>query len=162
MRKCIRNMGVVLAVAASCGATTGFAQTTHDVDLLSLTFSPDSSTIQVGDTVHWDWVTGIHNVVSGVGGTPDGNFDSGDPSGDPATTFDVTFDQQFLNDNPMPDNAYPYYCIVHVGVGMTGTITVEVPPVPAVSEWGLAAMVLLTLGIGAVIVVRRRAPCRAD
>ncbi len=162
MCRCIRDMGVVLAVAASCGATSGFANTTHTVDLLSMSFSPDSSVIQVGDTVHWVWVTGSHNVESGVTPPTDGNFNSGLPTAVVGTTYDVTFDQQFLDDNPMPGNVYPYYCVVHVGFGMTGTITVEVPPVPALSEWGLAAMVLLMLGAGAVIVVRRRAPCQAD
>ncbi|UCD76076.1 MAG: hypothetical protein JSV91_03960 [Phycisphaerales bacterium] len=89
-------------------------------------FLPAEITIQLDDTVHWQWNGGFHNVESGIGGVHDGNFRSGDPTSDPTTTFDVTFDQAFLDAHPMPDNLYPYYCIAHVGVGMVGSVTVEV------------------------------------
>lgn len=92
------------------------------------TFSPADVTIEVADTVHWFWSGGTHNVVSGVGGTPDGNFFSGAPTSSTSTTFDVTFDDTFLGANPMPGNEYPYYCQVHVGLGMVGSVTVEEDP----------------------------------
>ena len=56
----------------------------------------------VGDTVLWDWQGGLHNVESGVGGVPDGNFSSGAPVASQSTTFEVTFDADFLAANPMP------------------------------------------------------------
>ena len=40
---------------------------------------PDQ-TVDVGDTVDWAWVSGLHNVESGVGGIHDGAFRSGDPA----------------------------------------------------------------------------------
>ena len=76
------------------------AQTTHFVDANSITFDPADLCIDVGDTVQWDWVTGVHNVESGVGGIPDGNFSSGAPVS-PPESFSVTFDQAFLDANPM-------------------------------------------------------------
>ncbi len=99
--------------------------TTHVVELLIYTFEPPDIEIEVGDTVRWVWVIEAkpHNVESGVAGIHDGNFRSGDPVCAPAE-FELTFDQQFLDDHPMPDNLYPYYCIVHVDLAMTGTVTV--------------------------------------
>ena len=95
---------------------------TITVQLIVIDFVEQDITIQVGDTVHWEWVSGTHNVVSGVGGVQDFNFDSGNPAA--GTTFDVTFDQAFLDANSMPDNEYPYYCEPHLALGMIGTITV--------------------------------------
>ena len=36
---------------------------------------PEDVTIQVGDAIHWEWVGGVHDVESGVGGNHDGNPD---------------------------------------------------------------------------------------
>ena len=70
-------------------------------------------------------------MESGVGGTHDGNFRSGDPTSDTATTFDVTFDDAFLTAQPMPGSVYPYYCVVHESFGMVGSVTVESDPCAA-------------------------------
>jgi len=146
-------MGAVLLAA-----TTVRAQTTHNVQLNGLQFIPADITIQVGDTVHWVWVSGNHNVESGVvvagAGVYDGNFRSGDPTLVAGTTFDVTFNQAFLTAHPMPGREYPYYCVVHAGVGMTGIIRVA-EPVPTVSEWGLVAFALMLMIGGSVIALRR-------
>lgn len=114
----------LLAVAAALGlSASASAQTTHFVDLNSVTFSPEDLVIDVGDTVQWDWVVGFHNVVSGVNGIHDGAFQSGAPVPPPAT-FSLTFDQAFLDANPRPGNFYEYYCIIHLP-GMVGTIKVR-------------------------------------
>jgi plastocyanin len=90
-------------------------------------FVPADINIKVGDTVKWEWVQSIHNVESGTiengRGVPDGNFRSGNPVGPPAT-YELTFNQAFLDAHPMPQDHYPYYCIVHVGVDMKGSVTV--------------------------------------
>ncbi len=150
------------AAAAAIGlgvATTANAQTTHNVDLTGFVFVPADITIQVGDTVRWTWLDGLHNVESGIinagVGVPDGNFRSGDPTGIMGT-YEVMFDQAFLNANPMAGDIYPYYCIVHVAVDMAGTVTVEPVPVPTVSEWGLAAMTLLVLAAETITITRQR------
>lgn len=142
------------------GAMRAEAQTTHDVFLDGFEFIPADITINVGDTVHWEWVSGTHNVESGEivagSGVPDGNFRSGDPTGVVGTTYDLVFDQAFLDANPMPDAVYPYYCVVHANVNMAGTITVAGPQnVPAASHWGLIVMGLL-IAVGAAVVLVRR------
>lgn len=122
--------GVVLVTAimlASAGPRT-LAQTTHTVELIGTNFVPQNIVIDVGDIVHWVWVSGLHNVESGVVvngvGVHDGIFISGSPTGIGGTTYDLTFDEAFLQAHPMPDNRYDYYCIVHTSVDMVGTVTV--------------------------------------
>ncbi|HNU45927.1 MAG TPA: PQQ-dependent sugar dehydrogenase [Phycisphaerae bacterium] len=88
-------------------------------------FIPADVTIEIGDTIHWFWAGGLHNVESGVDGAYDGNFRSGNATSSTATVFDVTFNAAFLAAHPMPGNYYPYYCIVHFVMGMVGSVTVE-------------------------------------
>jgi len=74
-----------------------------------------TTTIAVGTTVQWVWVSGIHSTTSGTcaaGCTPDGNWDSGAGSG---MTFSKTFSQA---------GTFPYFCTVH-GAAMTGTVVVH-------------------------------------
>ncbi len=108
------------------------AQTTHTVTVApndNLFFSPSAITITVGDTVHWVWGGFFHNVRSGILGQPTTAFYSGPPA-NPGTTFDVVFDQAFLNAHPAVNNVYPYYCEPHGFLGMTGSITVDIPVLP--------------------------------
>jgi plastocyanin len=139
------------------GAAVPAMGDTHNVAISGFSFVPQDIQINVGDTVHWTWSTApiSHNVESGVGGLHDGNFRSGNPAG--SGDFSVVFDQIFLTTNPMPDNDYPYYCAVHFAGGMTGSVTVNAPTVPAVSQWGLIIMTVLVLAAGTIIYRRRLA-----
>jgi plastocyanin len=129
------SSGSLLAIGAFAGVLFGpaaapaFAQKTHIVEVGAFgddLFDPEDLTIAVGDTVQWLWVDDEdHNVESGVDGVHDGNFTSGSPTDVVGTTFEVTFDQAFLDANPMPDDHYPYYCILHFDDGMIGSVTVE-------------------------------------
>ncbi len=124
--------GVVRRITSTAAllfvAVAARGQSVHRVELVGLDFQPADLTIQVGDTVHWVWISGLHNVESGTTaegmGVPDGIFNSGPPTPVAGTTFDVVFDQAFLAAHPRPDQVYPYYCVVHVDVGMVGSITV--------------------------------------
>ena len=104
------------------------AQTTHTVQLLPIQFSPPNLTVRVGETVHWVWTSGFHNVESGTvsagTGVHDGRFRSGNPTLTAGTAFDVRFDEAFLSANSVAGNVYPYYCVVHASIGMVGAITV--------------------------------------
>lgn len=87
----------------------------------TISFAPATQTVLVSDTVHWLWNdTFQHSTTSGscpggVCGPPDGNWDSGLPVFGPGVTFDHVFTQT---------GTYTYYCKVHGGFGMTGTIEV--------------------------------------
>lgn len=74
-----------------------------------------TTTIAVGTTVRWVWVSGDHSTTSGTcagGCTPNGIWDSGAGVG---MTFNRTFNQP---------GSFPYFCTVH-GAMMTGTVIVQ-------------------------------------
>jgi len=77
--------------------------------------STSTSTIAVGDTIEWVWVSGVHSTTSGTCTTTcaeDGIWDSGSGSG---MTFSHTFTQA---------GSFPYFCEVH-GAMMQGTVIVQ-------------------------------------
>lgn len=78
-------------------------------------------TINVGDTVRWEWVSGFHNVVNGFPGDPDEDtlFNSGSPTSDTATFFEYTFDDE---------GVFGYHCEVHEDIGMVSFVTVVPAP----------------------------------
>ena len=135
MRRIARQLGVLSSVVLALGVlgAPAAAQTTHQVDLQSITFEPDTLNIAVGDTVNWVWQVGFHNVESGVAGVHDGIFRSGDPANTP-NSFSVTFDASFLAANPVPGNSYDYYCVVHEAFGQVGQINVGAGPAPVPAE----------------------------
>lgn len=75
-------------------------------------FTPQSITIQVGETVTWDNHDGVVHTTTSTATPPVWN--SGDVPGQ--GTFMFTFDQP---------GTYGYNCLYHAGFGMTGTIVVE-------------------------------------
>lgn len=113
----------------SLALAAALAQTTHTVSVGSPInrFTPKDLAIQVGDTVTWTWVGGIHNVSS-----QDGYFSSGAPVGAPMT-YSLTFDAAFLVGAPISGNRYDYQCDVHAGLGMVGSVTVGTPGKPVLT-----------------------------
>src|SRR5947209_2123702 len=99
------------------------------------------ATVNVGDTVHWVWDTGFHDVQSVIGSIE--SFNSAVVG--PGSTFDHTFTHA---------GVYHYYCTIHgfdagngTAGGMAGTITVLAPEPGA----ALAMLALIPL------MARRRA-----
>ena len=109
----------LLLFLAAFAAAPLAAQTTHTITLSGFTFSPDDLTIEAGDTVVFDNVSGFHNVNGTTDAYPDNpeGFTSGVPAASP-WTFSFTFDTV---------GTYGYHCDVHgaPGSGMFGTITVN-------------------------------------
>lgn len=115
------------ALASLCICAGSARADTITVNQFGIAFSPQDVTIQAGDTVQWIWNGGGHTVTEGTDGTIDGNeaFHSDLNSGVPLVS--VTFDAGFLAANPRPGNVYDYFCEPHIGFGMVGTVTVEIP-----------------------------------
>ncbi len=98
-----------------CAPAISFAET-HVVEAHSMTFEPDVVTVQPGDVIRWEYVTGYpHDVTSGT---------------------KCSHDLYLYLDIPtsgyvewtVPEDApseIPYFCELHCGGGMTGVINVE-------------------------------------
>lgn len=107
---------------------------THMVTVSNFSFTPSTLTVDVGDTVQWDNISGTHNTRSCDIGFPrtgcpapsTETWNSGEPALAP-WTFSHTFILVGSN---------PYTCTLHAGFGMQGTITVQAAasPPPAVPD----------------------------
>lgn len=103
-------------------ATVLSAQTKHTITVSGMTFTPNSLTINQGDTVEWDNVSGFHNVngTQATFPTNPASFGNG-AAGDPWTyTFVFTV-----------AGNYAYQCDVHAP-NMVGAISVQ--PATSVAE----------------------------
>lgn len=100
--------GLLLTLAG----TAAWAET-HDVQVISFRFEPETVTIAPGDTVRWRNMGGDHNVFA-----DDESFSSGEPSSG-SWTYSHTFDTA---------GEFGYYCQPHGGpngAGMAGTVVVQ-------------------------------------
>lgn len=95
-----------------------FSLAQTSVDIVDFAFQPADITISEGTTVTWDNnSSSIHTSTSGSPCTADGQWNSGNLS--PGESFSMTFEEGSAG-------TYSYFCIPHCGVGMTGTVTVDV------------------------------------
>jgi plastocyanin len=100
-----------------CAPAISFAET-HIVEAHNMTFEPDVVTVQPGDVIRWEYVTGYpHDVTSGMKCSHDGYLTLLIPTGG-------------YVEWTVPEDApseIPYFCDLHCGGGMTGMINVELP-----------------------------------
>jgi len=98
-------------------STSFLAQTSHNVDVASNSFTPSALTIEEGDTVIWTNTSGSHNVngtITTFPSNPD-SFGSGAVASG-GWTYSYVFTTA---------GSYDYQCDPHAGLGMTATITVS-------------------------------------
>jgi plastocyanin len=104
------SLGTVHSSAAASGEySLPFAETT--VTVQNFSFSPTPVTMNVGDTVKWNWVNGFHSVV----------FADGPTSGPPTSTTGIHYQRTFE-----APGIYDYICGVH-GASMSGRVTIAAP-----------------------------------
>ncbi|MGE5316681.1 MAG: T9SS type A sorting domain-containing protein [Chloroflexota bacterium] len=77
-----------------------------------LTFSPSSTTVQVGDTVRWVWTSGSHTTTSTS--VPAGAATWNSPLTSAVTQFEYIV---------TVEGTYNYVCTPHASLGMTGSFT---------------------------------------
>ena len=108
-----------LLIACSILAlTAGSFADTYVVEAHSMSFQPDVVTVQPGDVIRWEYVTGYpHDVTSGTKCSHDGYLYLDIPSGG-------SVEWTVPEDAP---SEIPYFCELHCGSGMTGMINVELP-----------------------------------
>lgn len=138
----MRNLRRFVACAAVALAAPAFANTfTMHVFNFDFSMNPAGQpimdpTIDIGDTIHWVWDSGVHSVTS-VDGIPE-IFDSGVHT--PAFSFDHTFTNA---------GDWDYFCTIHgfdngdgTAGGMSGTIHVVPEPASLLMLAGVAALAL--------------------
>jgi manganese oxidase len=99
---------------ASSTSGTGTPPAANTVTIQNMAFNPATVTVAAGTTVTWtnnDAMT--HTVTSGVPGSPDGAFDSGNMAN--GATYQHTFATK---------GTFQYYCKVHPG-SMKATMVVQ-------------------------------------
>lgn len=135
---CLLRTSVVLGCVLQLGAAT--VQVT--VGDGGTKFSPQSVSIQVGDTVEWDWKSSGHSSTSGVPGTPDGMWDSG-----------VQNDGFIFKHTFSAPGTFSYYCTPHgLCCGMTGSVSVAAPtptptpPLPPIAKGTIGLQLLPVAG----------------
>lgn len=97
---------------------------TFRVAMSNTKFEPPNLTINVGDTVTWNNIGGLHDTVSGSSGVPSGVWNSNNQFRRlmfPGESFSFTFTTA---------GNFPYYCTPHWTIGMVGTIRVLAPNSP--------------------------------
>ena len=110
----MKHLLLLAALAAlACSGDDGPSQPADGNDATTVTvgnnvFTPSSLSVPVGSVVTWQWSSNgvVHNVTFEDGVTSDNRS-----SGSFLRTFTAA-------------GTYPYECTIHVGQGMTGTVTV--------------------------------------
>jgi len=120
-----RTLSALLMITAA--VTTARANTII-VTQSNFGFTPANITIQVGDTVRWNWTNFSHTVTEGTDGLINGNELFTFPLDALNPTQQFTFDAAFVAAHPMPGGVYNYFCLIHFFSGMKGTITVMPDP----------------------------------
>ncbi len=86
---------------------------THVVTASDFSFAPSSLTIQLGDTIRWDWLNGMHTTTSTTIPTGAASWDS--PLNSTSTSFTYV---------PTVQGQYNYVCTPHSTMGMTASFFV--------------------------------------
>lgn len=115
MRTNHSNVATFVVLACAFVAPSVFAATVH-VTLSGFVFTPSTVSIDVGDTVHWDWVEGVHTITSGT--SPE------DPN--VGNLFDIpnAISSPIFSHTYTSAGTFPYFCRPHIQFGMTGTVNV--------------------------------------
>jgi plastocyanin len=87
--------------------------TRHIISASGTSFSPNTVTAKVGDTVDFVWGSGTHTTTSTS--VPTGAAGWNSPLSSTATTFRYIITTA---------GSYSYQCNIHVSMGMTGSISV--------------------------------------
>jgi plastocyanin len=86
----------------------------NEVWMQGMAFNPAAKTISVGTTITWtNKDNTVHTATSGVPGTPDGLFNSGNLNNGGTFSFKFT-----------TAGTFKYFCLIH-GAMMTASITVQ-------------------------------------
>lgn len=146
MKRAFCKMCGILVIGAILWSQPTNAQSTTEVAAVSLTFVPPDVEIRVGDSVHFTGLLGGFHTVAEVDDAAAMVWNDGFHSAPAVSEFTQVFDTV---------GTFYYICEPHVLSDMRGTVTV-LPTVPAVSTWGLGAATMFALGVGSLVLLKRR------
>lgn len=86
----------------------------HTITQTGFSFSPQNLTVNVGDTIRWQWTSGAHTTTSVT--VPAGAAPWDAPLSNSSQQFQYVVTTA---------GTYSYVCVPHQGMGMTGTFTAE-------------------------------------
>jgi plastocyanin len=131
-------LALVVASAVTLSTVPAGAATTATVTIQGFAFSPETTVIQVGDSVSWENIDFVAHNVSG-GSFTSGNFSTG--------SFTHVFSAA---------GTFPYLCTLHSG--MQATVIVSDAPDPVVPEVPVPALLGVTavVAMGGALVLQRR------
>lgn len=95
------------------GVSSGYSATV-EVTVASFSFSPATVTINQGDSIRWISDSSLHTTTSGSPCISNGIWNYA------FLGFGDTFIRQFT-----VVDTFPYFCIPHCGINMTGTVIVQ-------------------------------------
>jgi plastocyanin len=101
-------LSVLILLSISARATV------HMVDVANFSFTPDTMTVIVGDTVQWMWISGTHTTTS-----------TSVPAGAATWNNSINSSISFFNYKVTVAGVYNYDCAIHTF--MTGTFTATDP-----------------------------------
>ncbi|HIP32951.1 MAG TPA: T9SS type A sorting domain-containing protein [Crocinitomicaceae bacterium] len=111
----LKKIAFSVIIAASASFSTK-AQATFNVDASGTSFTPNSLTINIGDTVIWTNSSGFHNVNATTATFPSNPESFGNSLASATWVFKKKFTIA---------GTYNYQCDAHAAQGMTGTVTVQ-------------------------------------
>ena len=130
-----RGKAIIVAIVCFLLAGADSRAATVEVSMQDFSFTPQTISINVGDTVQWTNNGGSHTTTSGSNCTADGTWNSGLLG--QGQSFSHTFTEA---------GTFPYFCIPQCGIGMTGTVVVAAAPAPT------ALLTVTKAGVGEVTV----------
>lgn len=114
----MRHSSILAGILATAlGASAPALAVTHIVQQSGFAFSPDLITINVGDTVTWQWGSLSHTVTSGTGAA---DPQAGSLFDAPLNSFNPSFSHTFTT-----AGAFDYFCRPHELMGMVGVVIVQ-------------------------------------
>jgi plastocyanin len=126
----------VLAIVVGCLAVCAANAATVNVTVgPGLSYTPNPVSVNVGDTVQWNWVEALHSSTSNPG-----SLEAWDSTAKSTGTFSHTFTHA---------GNWGYFCTVH-GIVMSGTVQVSAPETTAVPTLSPRALLLLLVALALV------------
>lgn len=114
MKKLIQPISLMAFLLTSFLPLESLA-TKHTINVQNFSFSPANITnVQIGDTMRWVWISGVHTTTS-----------SGIPAGADSWDSPITSTVTFYEYRVSVAGVYNYVCTPHVGMNMIGSFTVQ-------------------------------------